>query len=241
METGATHLMGRTMVEGTDFPHSYDSDYFLGREMTDPRRLESFRRESELIRKFAVSGAICDVGCGTGEFHGILQWPGKVYGMEISDVARISAIGRGIDFSKDISNTENFFDVVIFRGVIQHLPQPFEYLNYAFRSLKPGGYVVFLMTPNADSIVYRLFGHLPMLDPKRNFWIPSRTTLTSNLENLGMNIVHTSIPYWRSPYRRLINDHFRFFLRLLACGRLNFAFWGNVFEIIAQKPASRVE
>ena len=129
-----------------------------------------------------------------------------------------------------------FFDLIVFRGVIQHLPDPFGYLASSYKSLKPGGVIVFLMTPNADSICYKLFGQLPLLDSNRNFWTPSVSTLSANLTNLGFKINHIGKPYWRSPYRSLIADHFKFVLRVLRLRSTGGAFWGNAMELIAQKP-----
>ena len=198
--------------------------------------MESFILEKKLINEYVSSGVMCDVGCGTGEFHEILKWKGAIFGMEISETAKVAARHRGVDFSKSILTEVDFFDLIVFRGVIQHLPDPFGYLASSYKSLKPGGVIVFLMTPNADSICYKLFGQLPLLDSNRNFWTPSVSTLSANLTNLGFQINHIGKPYWRSPYRSLIADHFKFVLRVLRLRSTAGAFWGNAMELIAQKP-----
>ena len=220
----------------TSIPHTYPDSYFLGRGLIDSKRMESFILEKKLINEYVSSGVMCDVGCGTGEFHEILKWKGAIFGMEISETAKVAARHRGVDFSKSILTEVDFFDLIVFRGVIQHLPDPFGYLASSYKSLKPGGVIVFLMTPNADSICYKLFGQLPLLDSNRNFWTPSVSTLSANLTNLGFQINHIGKPYWRSPYRSLIADHFKFVLRVLRLRSTAGAFWGNAMELIAQKP-----
>ena len=220
----------------TSIPHTYPDSYFLGRGLKDSKRMESFILEKKLINEYVSSGVMCDVGCGTGEFHEILKWKGAIFGMEISETAKVAARHRGVDFSKSILTEVDFFDLIVFRGVIQHLPDPFGYLASSYKSLKPGGVIVFLMTPNADSICYKLFGQLPLLDSNRNFWTPSVSTLSANLTNLGFQINHIGKPYWRSPYRSLIADHFKFVLRVLRLRSTAGAFWGNAMELIAQKP-----
>ena len=220
----------------TSIPHTYPDSYFLGRGLNDSKRMESFILEKKLINEYVSSGVMCDVGCGTGEFHEILKWKGAIFGMEISETAKVAARHRGVDFSKSILTEVDFFDLIVFRGVIQHLPDPFGYLASSYKSLKPGGVIVFLMTPNADSICYKLFGQLPLLDSNRNFWTPSVSTLSANLTNLGFQINHIGKPYWRSPYRSLIADHFKFVLRVLRLRSTAGAFWGNAMELIAQKP-----
>lgn len=225
----------------TFIPHSYPDSYFTERNLNDSKRIDSYFLEKQLINKYVQSGVICDIGCGTGEFHEILKWQGAVFGMEISETAKVAAQHRGVDFSKSISTEVDFFDLVLFRGVIQHLPDSFGYLANAYKSLKPGGFIVFLMTPNADSISYKLFGHLPLLDPDRNFWTPSASTLSTNLTNLGFVIKYIGKPYWRSPYRSLIADHFKFVLCVLRLRSKGGAFWGNAMELVAQKPSSDAE
>lgn len=222
-----------------NFRSLYGDDYFQDRNFTDPRRMKSFLLEKSFIQQFVETGTICDVGCGTGEFLESINWQGPRYGMEISDNAKETAKGFQIDFEKNILTEKNFFDVVVLRGVIQHLPSPFEYLMASYDSLKPGGYIVFLMTPNADSLVYRLWGTLPCLDSLRNFWIPSTRTLSSNLSNIGFKVISSETPYKESPYRSFLRDHFAFFRKLLKLkNSCDFPFWGNMFQLVAQKPLS---
>ena len=97
-------------------------------------------------------GEVCDVGCSTGEFLDACGWFKKMrHGMEISAHARRIAESKGIDFSRNITTERDFFDVVVFRGTIQHVPEPFRYIRLAHRALKSGGHIAFLATPNTDS------------------------------------------------------------------------------------------
>ena len=76
-------------------------------------------------------------------------------------------------FDRDIFSESDFFDLVIIRGTIQHLDEPFLFLKHAFTALRPGGYLVFLATPNTNSPFYRLKKTLPFIDAPRNFYIPT--------------------------------------------------------------------
>lgn len=215
----------------------YGDDYFKDRNFTDSKRMRSFLLEKEFVHKFIKSGTICDIGCGTGEFLESINWQGPRFGMEISETARNKAVKLGISFQKNILSENNFFDVVVLRGVIQHLPSPFEYLKASYDSLKPGGFIVFLMTPNADSLTYRLWGNLPCLDSQRNFWIPSIRNLKSNLSNVGFEVLQVEMPYANSPYRSFIKDHLAFLLKLFRLKKeCDFPFWGNMIQLIAKKP-----
>lgn len=219
--------------------HSYGIEYFNGRMFNDPLRQVAFEQDSEIIAKYLTEGTLCDVGCGTGEFHESLKWAGERYGIEISEYASEIAEKTGIRFDRNIDTEINFFDAVIYRGVIQHLPSPFESVSSAFRALKPGGYVFFLATPNSDSLVYKRTHDLPALDVTKNYWVPSVSQLTNILKNEGFCIIDISLPYFRSPYRKLVSDHLYFLLSYL--WPKSFAaqsFWGNMMSVVAQKPIS---
>lgn len=212
----------------------YPEEYFKDRLGNDPKRMASFRLEAQFINKYIDRGVLIDVGCSTGEFLDILRWEGEKYGMEVSDYAINTAKKKGIKFDKDILSCENFFDLIIYRGTIQHIETPLLYIQKSFKALKRGGYIVFLATPNADSIYYRLFKTLPFLDPPNNYYIPSETTLQQVLKNFGFKIIEKRFPYLESPYSKPFTDPVKFILRLFGV-KTKFAFWDNMMEIIAQK------
>lgn len=213
----------------------YPEEYFKDRLRNDPKRTESFKLEAKLINKYIDHGTLIDVGCSTGEFLNFFKWDGEKYGMEVSDYAINMAQKSGIKFDKNILSQENYFDLIIFRGTIQHIENPILYIQKSFQALKKGGYIVFLATPNADSIYYRIFKTLPFLDPPNNYYIPSETTLQNILENFGFKVVEKRFPYLKSPYSRFLTDPIKFLLRFFGI-KSKFAFWGNMMEIVAQKP-----
>ena len=214
----------------------YGDKYFANRDLNDAKRLASFDAEKRLLEKHVdFAGAVCDVGCSTGEFLEHIQWRGPRYGMEINAAAQSAARGRGISFDRTILTEDGFFAAVIFRGTIQHLPDPFLYIAKAFAALKPGGIAAFLATPNANSLVYKLFNDLPALDPRYNFYIPSDLTLAANLRNAGFEIATIEYPYRGSPYARPLHDHIRLLTTLVSRGKPRFAFRRNMMNLIAVK------
>jgi SAM-dependent methyltransferase len=219
-------------------PECWPDAYFAKRLWNDSRRLQSFAHEASFLSQHGVSfnGSVCDVGCSTGEFLEAVGWSGPRYGMEISPAARAIAETQRISFDRDILNAQDFFDVVVFRGTLQHVPEPFRYLRKAYASLKPGGHLAILATPNADSLCYRLFGELPVSDPPRNYWWPGLRELTNALTNLGFTIVASESPYLASGYARPVRDALSFGRRLLGIGRADFPWPGNMVNVIARKP-----
>ena len=211
----------------------YKNKYFINRNSNDPQRLLQFQLDSKFIRKFINSGNVCDVGCGTGEFLRNIKFKGNYYGIEINKKAKTIASDI-INFEKNIFTEKNFFDLVIFRGTIQHVDIPFQMIKSSYRSLKKGGYIIFLATPNADSIVYKIFKTLPNLEPRLNFYIPSETTLTNILINFNFKIKEVQFSYYNSPYRNFFKDHLKFFLSFFL-KKHKFPFYKNSMNICARK------
>ncbi|MBF9022598.1 methyltransferase domain-containing protein [Rhodobacterales bacterium FZCC0069] len=222
-----------------DLNKMYGDEYFEKRYFNDPKRLASFMDEKKFIEKYHdLTGTICDVGCSTGEFLKAIEWRGIKYGMEINESAIKIAQSNSISFEKNILTERDFFDVIVFRGTIQHLINPFEYIAASHKSLKPGGFIVFLATPNINCIFYKLFNSLPALDQNKNFYLPSDTNLCHILNILSFKTLEVQKPYLGSPYSNLLMDHAKFISRLaLGSRRFNksFAFWGNMMNIIAKK------
>jgi len=214
----------------------YDDGYFESRKKNDPSRIKSFLQEKSYIENYInLDGRVCDIGCSTGEFLDTIGWRGPRYGMEINQVAKKTAASSGISFEKNVLTVENYFDVVIYRGTIQHLPDPFTYLEKTYTSLKKGGVVLFLATPNANSIVYKLFNTLPALDPAFNFYIPSDITLSSILGHYGFEVLSVQFPYIDSPYAKFLSDHLSFIKNLITKEKPTYAFWKNMMNLVAIK------
>jgi len=213
----------------------WPDSYYVDRSLNDPKRLLQFKQDARLINQYINNGNLCDIGCSTGEFLRHLEFDGNFYGIEINHSAK-EITSEFISFDKNIFTESDFFDAVIFRGTIQHVDIPFQMIKSAFDSLKPGGYIFFLATPNSCSILYRLKQNLPFLDWSRNFYIPGKKTLLNALENFGFQVIDVQLPYWNTPYRNLIKDHFYFIMNILSSKFYNHAFWGSSMNIVAVKP-----
>tara|TARA_R100000234_G_C4956623_1_gene159860 strand:+ start:189 stop:878 length:690 start_codon:yes stop_codon:yes gene_type:complete len=226
--------------------HEYDStikkfwnnknSYFSSRFSNDLKRQKSYDQEIGLIKKHVKSGNLLDVGCSTGEFIDRLNWSGDCYGMEINDFARSHAEDKGIRFDRNLFNSDNYFDVIIFRGVAHLLDTPFLYFQRAYKSLKPGGYLFFLATPNANSPCYKISNSLHILYKEQTFYVPSDIWLTNACENFGFQTIEKQFPYMSSPYRSFLKDHFLFLLLLFGIKtKHKFSFWKNMMNITLKK------
>ena len=218
------------MKKNKDFSELYANDYFQERLNNDPKRLACFEQEKIFVYQYVNKGNILDVGCSTGEFLSAINWQGNKYGMEISNYAVDRAKKVGVSFDKDIFSEEDFFDLIIFRGTIQHLDQPFLFFEKAYQSLKKGGYVIFLATPNLNSLYYKIWNDLPCLDSNKNFFVPSNLTLTDAMKVYGFELIDVEYPYLKSPYSNPVKDHLKFITKFFNSNH-EFPFWKNMMNI----------
>ena len=214
----------------------FKDDYFEKRIGNDPLRSRQFKLDSRFIKKYVWSGNLCDVGCSTGEFIRAIKFPGTSYGMEVNDYAKDLASDI-ISFEKNIFTEESFFDLVVFRGTIQHVDEPFHMTKKTFSALKPGGYVVFLAVPNSNSPFFKATKTLPFLDQHLNFYIPDDLTFPNALKNYGFTDIVVEYPYLHTPYVSFIADHLKFVVNFLT-RRMVFkhAFWRSSMSISARRP-----
>lgn len=216
------------------FPPSYFSD----RHQNNSLRMRQFIYDAAFMRRHVSDlGRICDVGCATGEFLESIGWLGARHGLEISDYAKSQAQTRHFNFNSNIFTHASFFDVVLFRGSLQHVDNPFVMLRYAYSSLKPGGHIVVLSFPNTRSPLYCIKQTLPFVNDKTTYFVGSTKLLSNALTNCGFEICEVDFPYWKTPYRRAIFDHAAFLWNCIPRARfVPHAFWKSQVAIVARKP-----
>ncbi len=212
----------------------WPDSYFSKRLGNNENRINQFELDKNLLKKYFKKGKICDVGCSTGEFLKYLNFKSKMYGMEINEYARREA-SKFINFKKNIFTESNFFDLVVFRGTIQHVDEPFRMIKESHRSLKKNGIIAFLSTPNSNSLLYKLKNNLSFLDKKTNFYIPGDQELKNALENFGFKILEVEYPYLNTPYANIWRDHLYFILNIFSKRFFPHPFWKSSMNIIAKK------
>ena len=114
--------------------------------------------------KFAATGRLLDIGCGTGEFMFRMRQKGwEVHGLEPNRAAvKIGRDHYGLDIQPswddaDIAYEDGFFDYIRLNHCFEHILRPDEALKFMHRKLKDHGRL-FIGVPNTDSIAARMFG-----------------------------------------------------------------------------------
>tara|TARA_B100000941_G_C28495898_1_gene550950 strand:+ start:527 stop:1216 length:690 start_codon:yes stop_codon:yes gene_type:complete len=216
-------------------------DYYISQKRfgNDIKRQKSFVIEKQYIQSLFHKRSlenlkILDIGCSTGEFIKSVFGDGQeIFGIEPSEFASDIASKNGIKIINDISEEDNF-DLIIYRGTIQYIPNPFESIMKTHRALKNKGKIIFLATPNTRSLYYLLFKTLPFLEDDLMYWVPSDICLKRTLENFGFINVELKYPYFKTPYSQPLLDLLRFFVKIFT-NRGKFAFPGNSISVSAEK------
>jgi len=131
---------------------SYDKKHrdTTGSQDSSQKRYEKLLNKIDAYRR---KKKILEVGCFEGNFLVAAKRKGwEVFGTEISEPA-ISYAERNyrIKLHKGAANFgDGFFDVVMLRDVIEHLPDPIGTLAELTRILRPKG-LLYIWTPNFDS------------------------------------------------------------------------------------------
>jgi 2-polyprenyl-3-methyl-5-hydroxy-6-metoxy-1,4-benzoquinol methylase len=164
----------------------YATEYFQKAKYgADPAALREQQRRIDYMRRAGIAdgSTIIDLGCASGDFIASAKARYNCWGIDISEsgVATAKATNPEIKdqilFSEmqDYQLPDRQFDAITIWDVIEHLPDPSDFLAKAVTQLKPGG-VVMLSTPNLDTPSARLLGkrwafmtppeHLGFFSPK---------------------------------------------------------------------------
>lgn len=133
--------------------------------------------EKAVLAALKDGAIVLDAGCGDGEFcitHKLRDRAGKIVGVDVDSraLARNPNVDERVIASvEEIPLEDNYFDLVISRGLIEHLENPQAAISEFARVLKPGGRAV-ILTYNIYSPVMFTSAILP-LGPRK--WLKGKT------------------------------------------------------------------
>ena len=181
-----------------------------------------------------TGGKILDVGCGPGFLLSGLASRWERYGVEISKVAAGHARKYGEIFQgslEDAAYPAEYFDMVVFHHVIEHLDDPLTTLREIRRVLCPGGWLI-LGTPDFDSAGARLFGsRYRLLHDQTHVSLFTRESMYRLLRDESFVIEKVDFPYFET--RHFTKENL---LRLLDRQGISPPFYGNFMTFYARKP-----
>jgi SAM-dependent methyltransferase len=161
-----------------------------GRAITAARHLR-------LIQRRQSAGRLLDVGCASGLFLSLAAKAGwTVEGIEPSEAlhqkAALALAGKGEVHLGTLEQTKlaaGSFDAITMWDVLEHVPEPVEFLARCQSLLKPDGRL-YLNIPNLDSKEARLLGkRWPLLLAEHlNYF--NRRSLTAAGQKAGLSWLH---------------------------------------------------
>lgn len=175
----------------------YDNDYYRSWGMGEnglPEHVAllketNMRRHVSEIKKYVQDGRVLEIGSAMGSFLKVAREAGfKVIGVEVSkqacDVAR-SCLGAENVLNDTLENADlepGSMDVIFMSDLIEHISQPFPFLEKAMRLLKKGG-LLYFVTPDPEHWSRFIFGknwvhfkdeHPVFFSRRSFFWIAER-------------------------------------------------------------------
>jgi len=225
---------------------------YIGRRVEDTEmmrlRSEQYRIDADHLRSFVASGSVLDVGCNGGFFLDELGGSFVRHGLELDPVAAEYARSEyGFDVRRERLGEDTFesgsFDLVVMRGVIEHVLHPDKALQRVSELLKTGGTFFISATPNVESFCADLYREKwNLYNPVDHINLFSFATLSTLCERNDLSSVSVSYPYLETPYAAPVKDNAVIQEAVLLKSQNRWsevdtspAFWGNMMTAIFRK------
>ncbi len=142
------------------FYNNYYSNIHQENHTLNAQREKMYELELNFLLKFKNKGSVLDIGCSGGQFlqhfkKAGFYCEGVEFGIEASVEAQKKFKVHVGEFP--VINFEKKYDVIVFRGCIEHVDNPRKYLEKAVSLLNPNGVVFITATPNRTSLTCELF------------------------------------------------------------------------------------
>ncbi len=186
-----------------------DSSFIAGNQQSEASWLAFMKDNTPLL-----GANVLDIGCGNGTFSQLMAIGGAqmVTGLDYSIPSLLGALnrtGRTINLqfvqgdARDIQFCENTFDLVVMRAMLHQMTTLSEWIDEAFRVLKPNGTIVIqdrtpedvLAKGNQRHFNGYLFEQFPQLAEQDILHHTSSQDVQTTLRGSGFVCVQ-ELPYW---------------------------------------------
>ena len=205
------------LVDAVDLVHFYTG--YHQHRIEDNAELAAKRKQmyvldAEYAMRFMGTShqSVLDIGCGAGDF--LAHFPTELdrYGIEIDATALQlgQALYPSVTFFSSLELAAQAvsctFDVVMFRGTLQYMTDLPTIADFVRSHIRPGGRLLLLATPNADSLLARVqredWGLYNSIEHRYCFGIRQLQRLFGN----QFRLLDYALPYLGTPYENYLDD-----------------------------------
>lgn len=236
----------------------YDETYFQNGEYIDyvadkALAQRNFSHRIRELRKLKPSGKLLEIGCAYGFFLEMAKEHWDARGIDVTaEGTRYAREKLGLDARQgdflEQPDEPGAYDLICMWDTIEHLAEPFRYIEKASKWLKPGGLLV-MTTGNIGSAMARMRGEKwRLIHPPTHLYYFTPQTLGKACERAGLRVHGVSHPGYTRSSRSMLKAVFdkpgsslRFVYPLFSMGgKLDLPVYLNLFDIMmltARKPA----
>ena len=194
------------------------------------------------------SVSVLDYGCSSGGYLDAMPGQWQKWGFEVNPfhIQFIRENKKHITVFDKVESIERQFDVITLRGVIEHIPDHTELIEFLDKHLAPDGSVFITATPDSSSVSATLYKSQwnQVVCPEHIHQF-SATSLSLLLARAGLVLRSLSHPYMDTPYANWAKDKQQFAdnFRALqkdtgAAIQPTHAFPGNMITALYEKSAA---
>ena len=200
------------------------------------KQYEIDRKSIELFLPKKKNIKIFDLGCSNGEFLKYFDNKFLKYGFDIDNAANNNNKNFFYGDLDKLPNNFKDFDVVILRGVMQHLDNPQQYFKKIQQIIKKNGILYVYITPNFNSFCAQVFKeNWNLFDPIAYMFYFSDKTAEKFINKFGFKLIHKEFPYIDGPYCNIENDYKCVKNLLSGIAGISPPFWGNMMNLVFRK------
>jgi len=175
-----------------------------------------------LKKNISTKGSILEIGCGNARILYLAREDGwKVQGLELSEqlaeavTERLKIAVKVTDFLKLDTDTEEKYDLIILRHVLEHLTEPVVAMEKIRNLLQPGGKLL-MEFPNIQGIDLQVKRLLSKMGRRKKFsedFVPghaneySKVSFTNLLAKTGFTLLKWET-YSSHPFKNFIHRRF---------------------------------
>jgi 2-polyprenyl-3-methyl-5-hydroxy-6-metoxy-1,4-benzoquinol methylase len=179
------------------------------------QRQKAYILDINWVCNYIKSGRVLDIGASGGFFlsnFSPILWDRE--GVEIGeDAAKYAKDNFGLHVHTGKVEDMSFstpFDLVMMRGVIEHIPDPIAVLRKCYEIISPEGYLFITAMPNGSSFAFDVFRNKwRQFTPLEHIHFFSRKLLIQIVEKIGFRVISHHYQYDETPYANPKKDYER--------------------------------